>query len=103
MFALVVPPVGTALSVASTNDPLGSGLVSCRTAVVTPLSRAALQSGMLSDVTGFVAWAETLRTDQSAPAVLVASVSLQTGSLNVTVASEPETVKLTKVGRLVSA
>src|SRR5687768_17166838 len=103
MFTLVVPGVGLSLSVASTNEPLGIAVVNCSTAVVTPLSRAALQSGMLSEVTGFAAWAETLRTAQSAPAVFVARVSLQTGSLNVTVASEPETVKLTNVGLLVSA
>src|SRR5687767_66469 len=106
MFGLQVEAVvGTqvpaaALSVVSTNAPLGIGDVSWSVAVVTALLRVASQSGMLSSVTTFSVAAETFWTDQSVPSVPV--TVRQTGSLKVAVTMLPETVKLSKVGRVTS-
>src|SRR5437867_10601806 len=55
-----------AFRVVSTNAPLGIAVVSVRIAVVTPLSRAALQTGMLSPVTVSSVVADTFWTFQSA-------------------------------------
>jgi len=57
---------------------------------------------MLSEFTVIGAAAETFWSCQSVGAVF-AAVGLQTGSLNVAVARLPDTVKLVKVGRVVSA
>ena len=70
--------------------------------VVTALSNAALQVGVLSAVTAFKTWAETLRTDQSFPGPPTRTAGLQTGSLQVTVTRLPEIVKLLNFGVVVS-
>ena len=101
MLVLVVPPTAVELSVVSTNAPFGMLGVIVRTAVVTPLSRAALHIGMPSGLlTVEAAPADTFRTDQSAAAV---SAVRQTGSENVTVIRFLDTVKLWNVGFVVSA
>src|SRR2546427_10260464 len=91
-----------AFSVASTKAPLGIAFWSVTIAVVTPLSRAALQSGMPSPVTGSAMPPETLLTVQSGLGFPATTVR-QTGSLNVAVMRVFEIVKLENDGFVVSA
>src|SRR5437879_8668763 len=77
-----------ALRSASTNAPGGIAVWRNTSAVVTPLSFAVVQTGVLSDVTGSLVAPLTLLTVQSVAAVLPAplpGVVRQTGSLYVTV------------------
>src|SRR6266545_6700565 len=99
---LLVELVPTDIRVVSTNAPFGMGVVSVRIDVVTALSSAALQVGVLSPVIGFAAGAETLRTVQSLAGPPTRTDGLHTGSLHVMVTKLPETVKLLNFGFVVS-
>src|SRR5258705_4209254 len=100
MLGLVVPVRGIAWSVVSTNAPFGIAVLSVRVAVVTALSRAALQAGMLSPVTVSGVAADTFWTAQSEAANAAAR---QTGSENCAVIRNLEMVKLLNDGFDVSA
>ena len=90
-----------ALRSASTNAPGGIAFWRKSNAVVTPLSFAAVQSGVLSAVTGSLVAPLTLLTVQSVANAAV--FVLQTGSLYVTVTTFEATDIATYDGAVVSA